>query len=187
MIEMLAVLAIVGVLSIGALAGYSMAMSNHKVCMLANDIKRTVMGIQEIYATMPSPRDHTIMDRDFLIDEGLLPADYSDPWGGEIKTLTSVNTVMFKYDVKDPAICRKLLSSSSFQEIGDYLSFLVVGSTLVARAIGGSTDNPFPMTMEEISTVCGEGELQYRISIAIYIKGLINYSDYRSFYGLIRL
>lgn len=49
MIEMLGVLAIAGVLSVGALVGYSMAMANYKANQAIEEIEKIIMGTQSLY------------------------------------------------------------------------------------------------------------------------------------------
>ncbi|MCP4395413.1 MAG: type II secretion system protein [Alphaproteobacteria bacterium] len=50
MIEMLGVLAIVGILSVGALSGYSMAMSNLKANEAINEIRHYMVDIRTLFA-----------------------------------------------------------------------------------------------------------------------------------------
>ena len=54
MIEMLGVLAIVGVLSVGGIAGYSKAMQKYKVNQLIAQLSETVIGIRSLYASSTS-------------------------------------------------------------------------------------------------------------------------------------
>ena len=65
MIEMLGVLAIVGVLSVGGIAGYSKAMTKFKINKTADQISHTLANIQTLYAqqTTYEGLDYLIYDR----------------------------------------------------------------------------------------------------------------------------
>jgi Tfp pilus assembly protein PilE len=49
MIEMLGVLAVVGVLSVGAFAGYSKAMEKHKANEAIATVEEVVMAVEDVY------------------------------------------------------------------------------------------------------------------------------------------
>ncbi|MBP1531879.1 MAG: hypothetical protein ILA52_00060 [Alphaproteobacteria bacterium] len=49
MIEMIGVLAIIGVLSVGGIAGYSKAMTNYKINKCAEQLKNIQFGIMSLY------------------------------------------------------------------------------------------------------------------------------------------
>ena len=50
MIEMLGVLAIIGVLSVGGIAGYSKAMNKYKTNKVADNVSMIVTNIRTLYA-----------------------------------------------------------------------------------------------------------------------------------------
>ena len=54
MIEMLGVLAIIGVLSVGGISGYSRAMAKYKLTKAQDQITMLLMNIRTAYATSPS-------------------------------------------------------------------------------------------------------------------------------------
>jgi type II secretory pathway pseudopilin PulG len=72
MIEMLGVLAIVGILSIGGIAGYSKALAKVKNNQLINQVSQLVMNIRALYFTQ---KDFSGMDIPALINSGAVPGD----------------------------------------------------------------------------------------------------------------
>ena len=54
MVEMLGVLAIIGVLSVGGISGYSKAMAKYKLIKAQDQITMLIMNIRAAYATSPS-------------------------------------------------------------------------------------------------------------------------------------
>ena len=54
MVEMLGVLAIIGVLSVGGISGYSKAMAKYKLTKAQDQIVMLLMNIRTVYATSPS-------------------------------------------------------------------------------------------------------------------------------------
>ena len=57
MVEMLGVLAIIGVLSVGGISGYSKAMAKFKLTKAQDQITMLLMNIRTAYATSPSYKD----------------------------------------------------------------------------------------------------------------------------------
>lgn len=70
MIEMLGVLAIVGILSVGGLVGYSMAMERHKINETVYQMNQLILDIADLYADQDSYSD---LDNDIIIESKLLP------------------------------------------------------------------------------------------------------------------
>lgn len=71
MIEMLGVLAIVGVLSVGGIAGYSKAMGKYKTDRLLTQITEIVIGIRTLYT---SQKSYTGMSVPALLNTGAIPS-----------------------------------------------------------------------------------------------------------------
>ena len=87
MVEMLGVLAIIGVLSVGAIAGYSKAMMKYKLNKYATDI--TLM-LAELHSLMRGDNDLSGIDVKYFVPESLLHAEvyktsftdyFSNRWG----------------------------------------------------------------------------------------------------------
>lgn len=106
MVEMLAVLAIVGVLSIGAVSGYSLAMRSHKTNKLLNEAsKRAVVAISQLNdgksveeASFAEFADNTFDGATFATH--LVAVPYSS------------NQVAIQVDNVEQGICRNLISKS---------------------------------------------------------------------------
>ena len=72
MIEMLGVLAIIGVLSVGGIAGYSKAMMKFKINKTAEQISQIVTNIRTLYLQQ---KDYNGLDEDSAIQMGAIPDD----------------------------------------------------------------------------------------------------------------
>lgn len=72
MVEILGVLAIVGVLSVGGIAGYSKAMAKFKLTKAQDQLQMMVMNIRTAYATSPGFPD---LDTEHVIEYKLAPAE----------------------------------------------------------------------------------------------------------------
>ena len=72
MIEMLGVLAIIGVLSVGGIAGYSKAMIKFKTNTLLQQISTIISNAQILYAQQ---KDHEGLDSETAIQMGIIPAE----------------------------------------------------------------------------------------------------------------
>ncbi len=87
MIEMLGVLAIVGILSAGGIAGYSMAMQHHKTNTLIERIQLIVTKTKTIYKN----GNYNGVSNQNLIDSGKLSAkDLENPFGGNLNVKDAV-------------------------------------------------------------------------------------------------
>ena len=73
MIEMLGVLAIIGVLSVGGIAGYSKAMMKFKINKTIDQISMTVTNIRTLYAQQPNYTglSHTLAYNMGIIDDAM--------------------------------------------------------------------------------------------------------------------
>ena len=72
MIEMLGVLAIIGVLSVGGIAGYSKAMIKFKTNTLLQQISTIISNTQILYAQQ---KNHEVLDTETAIQMGIIPAE----------------------------------------------------------------------------------------------------------------
>ena len=87
MIEMLGVLAIVGILSAGGIADYSMAMQHHKTNTLIERIQLIVTKTKTIYKN----GNYNGVSNQNLIDSGKLSAkDLKNPFGGNLNVKDAV-------------------------------------------------------------------------------------------------
>ncbi len=72
MVEMLGVLAIIGVLSVGGISGYSKAMAKFKLTKAQDQISMLLMNIRTAFATSPSYGGLTVQN---AIDYNIAPGD----------------------------------------------------------------------------------------------------------------
>jgi len=80
MIEMLGVLAIVGVLSAGGIAGYSMAMQSYKTNLLINRMQLLATKIASTYKG-----NYNALSKQNMISSGkVTAADFINPFGGDM-------------------------------------------------------------------------------------------------------
>ncbi len=89
MIEMLGVLAIVGVLSVGGIAGYSKAMAKVKLNKIISQISELSMSIRSLYSSQHS---FAGINNGILIKTGVVPA--------EMLSETSSTAITHAYDGK---------------------------------------------------------------------------------------
>ena len=93
MIEMLGVLAIIGVLSVGGIAGYSKAMSMYKLDKWSSNLTQVIVETQAMYMNQKSFGD-TVKDiTETLIESGVIPqgmldANRKDLFGNRLQILT---------------------------------------------------------------------------------------------------
>jgi len=91
MIEMLGVLAIVGVLSAGGIAGYSMAMQNYKTNQLIDKMQMIATRVRTTYKG-----DYSGLNKDKMISSGKLSeSDFKNPFGGNMLVVNSSNVGEF--------------------------------------------------------------------------------------------
>ena len=72
MVEMLGVLAIIGVLSVGGISGYSKAMAKFKLTKAQDQISMLLMNIRTAFATSPN---YSGLNNDAAIDYNIAPGD----------------------------------------------------------------------------------------------------------------
>lgn len=81
MIEMLGVLAIVGVLSVGGIAGYSKAMTKLKGNRLISQVTELVMNIRSTYFQQQSIQN---INNKLLVDVGIVPGELINKEGSTV-------------------------------------------------------------------------------------------------------
>ena len=74
MVEMLGVLAIIGVLSVGGISGYSRAMAKYKLTKTQDQISMLLINIRTAYATSPN---YDGLNNDAAVDYNIAPGDTS--------------------------------------------------------------------------------------------------------------
>jgi type II secretory pathway pseudopilin PulG len=126
MIEMLGVLAIVGVLSVGALAGYSTAMAKYKANQAVKEINDIIIGVKSLYS---EKSNYEGVNANVLVDAGVIQTTErvggypANVYGEEMNILPSnrpdgVGIFQFAYFVSDEYACREILLNSSVSDLG---------------------------------------------------------------------
>ena len=153
MIEMLGVLAIVGVLSAGGIAGYSMAMQSYKTNQLVEKVNLIAMRARGIYKG-----DYTGISGDNLINSGKI-TDVNNPFGGiiTIKASTAYSSKVFTmytgYNVPSEA-CMELLQT----DYGSNGIFIKIGVDQETSVFVAGTSYPVE-TSAAISACKGENKM----------------------------
>lgn len=81
MVEMLGVLAIIGVLSVGGIAGYSKAMTKFKITKTFDQVSMMVANIRTLYS---GQRNYNGLATDVAMDMGVVPVEMQGPADGEL-------------------------------------------------------------------------------------------------------
>ncbi len=94
MVEMLGVLAIIGVLSVGGIAGYSKAMNKYKLNKFVDQLSNIISGIITSYSGTGSLQglDNATVKKLGLVPESMYESDSNAPknsWGGYINFAAS--------------------------------------------------------------------------------------------------
>ncbi len=160
MVEMLGVLAIIGVLSVGGIAGYSQAMSKFKVTKTTDQIQTMVTNIRTLFSTQrtysgvqtKATMYATGIFTDEICSDGSTCSTPTNPFGGTINLTTQkVNNVSDKgfavtYNGLPADACVRL----AMQDWGDSSSGLVA-VTVKSSANSVTADAAIP-TVEEAGT-----------------------------------
>lgn len=86
MIEMLGVLAIIGVLSVGGIAGYSKAMNKFKTNKVADNVSMLVANIKTLYAQQNT---YSGLNNGTAVSMGVVPDELGTAYSGDSATLTN--------------------------------------------------------------------------------------------------
>ena len=86
MVEMLGVLAIIGVLSVGGISGYSKAMAKFKLTKAQDQISMLLMNIRTAFATSPS---YTGLNNSVAVAFAIAPGDM---YAGNINSIATSGT-----------------------------------------------------------------------------------------------
>ena len=152
MIEMLGVLAIIGVLSVGGIAGYSKAMTKYRINKTADQISQLAQGIRTLYASQKnySSLDHTVIQKAHLAPAEMFEDSYSsalmNPFGGYVSVfssgkMTSSDSKAFVISLSSvpQEACIELLTQDWGSGSGSGL--IAVGNSSLDSALQGCTTN----------------------------------------------
>ena len=156
MIEMLGVLAIVGVLSAGGIAGYSMAMQNYKTNALIEKVQIIATKARTLYKG--NYESSKIQD---LIDSGKI-TDIQNPFGGNLimgPSNLGSNINVVKGDIPTDA-CVDVLTADYGGE-GVFEGFNVQNRVYIHR------NGTYPIEMSKAISICKEAGM---VNVVWYFK-----------------
>jgi type II secretory pathway pseudopilin PulG len=153
MIEMLGVLAIVGVLSVGALSGYSMAMERYKASKAIDEIQRIIFEIKDLFG---DKEKYTGVWNTSLKRAGILNSDATNIYNLPIVTSDGFSSPYWiftvLYDVPDDFACKKIMLAGWDTELGTDMVRLGVSTNE-----GNLTyyyQGHFPLSIAQVNAVC---------------------------------
>ena len=164
MVEMLGVLAIIGVLSVGGIAGYSKAMTKFKITKTFDQVSMTVANIRTLYANQ---YNYTGLGNAALENFELVSADmksgndYINPFGGKIKVAATNGNANFAvtYTGLDKQACITMATA----DWGSTASSGLV-SVAVGEAATTADDLTNPTTFSWASGTAAPGSTNFPVS-----------------------
>ena len=169
MIEMLGVLAIIGVLSVGGIAGYSQAMSKYKVSKTTDQIQTMVTNIRTLFAGQRSYKGLTgenAYTMGILTDETWDGTNASNAYGGEIILSTFTDPTPHYFAITYNGLSQDACVRMSMSDWGDASSGLVGlyvlgadGAALSAIPAAGdhtflTADKAVPLSLTDAVSAC---------------------------------
>lgn len=165
MVEMLGVLAIIGVLSVGGIAGYSLAMSKYKITKALDQVQTIVTNMRTFYS---SQRQITPMTAQDAFNIGTLNEESYDvsakkglnPFGGEINfgggsERNAGRTFTIEYTGLTPEACLKMATADWGADASSGLVSITVGSGVSGiRYTWGSGEHPLPVDLVDGAESC---------------------------------
>ena len=137
MVEMLGVLAIIGVLSVGGIAGYSQAMSKFKVTKAMDQVQNIITNIRTLYASQRvySPlKGKSAYNIGILTDESYNSASSKglNPFGGDVKFGAAADGRSFfvSYEGLTTEACVKMATADWGADQSSGLISINIGGTL---------------------------------------------------------
>jgi type II secretory pathway pseudopilin PulG len=167
MIEMLGVLAIVGVLSVGGIAGYSKAMSKFKISKTQEQIQTLVSNIRAMWASEP---DYGGLNAQFLITTDILPKDMRaaadkaiNAFNGEVTfaEVSGEKQFTIKYADLPTNVCIEVATADWGSDSSSGLVSIKVGSTAGGLFNWTSGANHIrALTTVKAQTLCAANDLE---------------------------
>ncbi len=171
MVEMLGVLAIIGVLSIGGISGYSKAMAKYRINKTLDQISMLVMNIRTLYA---SAVNYSGLTNGIAVQMGIIPRDMLQAargstvasnitivnvYGGEIN-LTASGTDNRNFNVAYSGLpmeaCVSIATADWGSQAGSGLQSISVGASAASKKEGTSlTSHAIDTLPLALSTAAG--------------------------------
>ncbi len=172
MVEMLGVLAIVGVLSVGGIAGYSQAMSKFKVTKAMDQVQTIITNIRTLYASQRTYTSLTAVQAQamgILTEESINGSQGLNPFGGTIEfgtgtTVGNNRTFTVKYTGLTSEACVKMATADwGADQSSGLITMTVSGGTAKTfkwanMNVTGGSMGELPVTVTEAATACGTSQ-----------------------------
>ena len=178
MVEMLGVLAIIGVLSIGGISGYSKAMAKYRINKTLDQISTLVMNIRTLYA---SAVNYSGLNNGVAVQMGIIPRDMLQAargstvasditiinvYGGQIKLTaggTDDRNFYVTYSGLPMEACVSIATADWGSQAGSGLQSISVGASDTGKTEGGTltdhTIDTLPLSLSTAATNCsGSGD-----------------------------
>jgi hypothetical protein len=175
MIEMLGVLAIVGVLSVGALAGYSMAMAKYKVNKATDEIIMYIREVQDLASDAGNYK--SMMDagniNSLLKQADIMPDDGLNILEGRMDIVVgSANLIHFRYGVSSKSMCRNILLMGWYNELGSSQLYGISVENMTDMTFYAESGGtfPVPITVADASVGCENMDDTVMSTIDIVIR-----------------
>jgi len=145
MIEMLGVLAIVGVLSAGGIAGYSMAMQSYRTNLLIERMHLIIMRVRQVYKN----GNYMDISNTKMIKSGKLSEDdFKNPFGGDLELYSEPDGTFKMYVGVPEEPCVEILT----MDWGESVAFWLNGMDWYTDISGSA-----PADITEASRSCSGG------------------------------
>ncbi len=175
MIEMLGVLAIIGVLSVGGIAGYSKAMQKYRINKTIEQITLIAGNVRAFFGPQ---RNYSGLNNTILKKAKLVPDEMWNEDKTELKNVWSEEFFVYTPDLndhKDLYIALKDIPYEACVELVSY-DWRVTGATLIDNSNDLYLD--IPLDINTATEFCEEGAPD---SIQIYLIYTNNVSYYKNF------
>lgn len=177
MVEMLGVLAIIGVLSVGGIAGYSKAMAKYKTNQTLDQLSMLITNIRTLYATQPSFNglnngnaiDFGVVSSDMIKADGSgAAAELKNPFNGSVDiTVDAADPTTFKvaYGGLDKSACITIATTDWGGSAASGLVSITIDGDQETEyswgAVAAGADQPansLPIPLASAATNCADND-----------------------------
>jgi len=166
MIEMLGVLAIIGVLSVGGIAGYSKAMAKYKQNKLGDQISMLITNIRTLYGnssdysglTTATAISMGAVDKEMQAASNTIHNVYAGSVSIAAATYNNVANSAFTLTIEKlpkPA-CTYMMSADWGSTVGSGWISIKTGANGATTYTVGAAQNPAPATVAQAAAACSE-------------------------------
>ena len=173
MVEMLGVLAIIGVLSVGGISGYSKAMAKYRTNRTIDQVSMLITNIRTLYANQNnySGLDSAagVLETFELVSQDMIGAadnTYINPFGGAVtvKADTDPTSFTITYEGIDKQACISIVTADWGASASGGLAKLSIGDN--DHTWGGADAAGFPISLTTAATECTPAANADSVSIA---------------------